>query len=677
MSEYTHCFSLDEWVEAVLGQSPAQISNWESFFTNAGLFMDPTLRQAVTDYLRADSLKSEELMYKPFCIASNRILDFYLENAKDARPFLVKDILLCRNHPITIGLYRDVYCSPDVVLVTQTVFDLIQNREKETGGNEKHPTSGIKWTDLFSIFEFNTSHERNYGDLMVNEWCRRQNITRDELMSPKKLKDFLPPKTESSDKVSDYLPPRGTSQKIPCCPQPIHPPKRPAASHADPIITKKRRTQAPAPPLEDNKLLFKSPVNYEKKMASYALEMLSSTNGTRSHFFQCLIEGDIVRFHYSDPTGIAWSTQFSWIRNLEKFAAILLAIAYCDHECLGMTVPGLTPPEPEMGIPRSLSISPLPFKGYYLDEPVTKISVQLHTREPEVELLLKARKAGLSDHLPEPHMWSTRGQQWCSSKDVWGVLYPNNATTKRYEPRTQDIIVLIRYQPLEKVLTPQNMYSLFNQLFAVLYSLRYKAYMLHRDITPSNLMCEVLTEADDTEVFKLILIDIDLAVLLDKYGYPIGERSKHHTGTFLFTAIDLLDSPESPRFLRHDFESVIYVALWLLVKSRDVFLRWENPNTPYVTSAKTLMRERFFDLIDTTFCLRDEFSAYLPWIYSLWRLFWKASIERDDFLIQTKIFNEDIDFDLETLGGHVTYDKIRELLSGLRPKLAQSVPNLL
>lgn len=300
------------------------------------------------------------------------------------------------------------------------------------------------------------------------------------------------------------LPPRGASQDIPRT-KPTRPLKRAAASHDDPVITKKSRTQATAPPLQPNQLLFKSPVHYEKKLASYALEMLSCTNGTRSHFFQCLIEGDIVRFHYSDLTGIIWSTQFSWIRNLEKFAAILVAIAYCDHEHFGMTVPGLTPPETD--IPRSLSIPPVSLKGYYLDmdyngimvrvtlgepiyiqyslvgrdtcvyeaftsvtipgcpELVIKISMQFYTREPEVNLLLKARAAGVGDHLPEPHMWSTRGQQWCSSKGVWGLLYPNNATTKKYEPRIQDIIVLTRYTPLEKVLTPQNMYSLFNQLF--------------------------------------------------------------------------------------------------------------------------------------------------------------------------------------------------------------------
>lgn len=201
--------------------------------------------------------------------------------------------------------------------------------------------------------------------------------------------------------------------------------------------------------------------------------------------------------------------------------------------------------------------------------------------------------------------------------------------------------------------------------------------MLHCDISPNNLMCEVLTEGDGTEVFKLILIDIDLGVLLDKYGYPTGERSKYRTGTLPFMAIDLLQNPECTPYLRHDFESAFYVALWFLVKSRDIFLLLEGPTIAHAMSAKSLVWDRFPEWIDTTFCLHDEFSAYLPWIYSLWNLFSDARIARKLFLSQKKIFNEDVDFDLETLGSHITYDKIREVLSSLRPKLAQSVLNLL
>lgn len=192
MSEYTgtHSFSLDEWVHAVLGQSPAQISDWESYFSGAGLFMDPTIRQAVTDYLRADSLRDEPKMYEPFCIASNRILDFFQENTKaPTKPFLVKDLLFCTNDPIQIGLYHDGSRSPDVVLITQTVLNLIQKRADEDGC---YPTTGVEWTDLFSIFEFKTSHNKNYGDAAIMDWCHRQNITPDELMSGRKLKSWSP-----------------------------------------------------------------------------------------------------------------------------------------------------------------------------------------------------------------------------------------------------------------------------------------------------------------------------------------------------------------------------------------------------------------------------------------------------------------------------------------------------
>ncbi|KAK7676285.1 hypothetical protein QCA50_020739 [Cerrena zonata] len=590
--------------------------------------------------------------------------------------------------------------------------------DEKTDEGDPYPTSGIKWTDLFSIFEFKTSHDRIYRDMAVSEWCRRQNITEDNLMSEKKLKDLPLPKAESSNKALVSLPPCGGSQDIPRL-QPARPPKRPAASHADPIITKKRRTQSPAPQIEPNTPLFETPAKYETKMASYAAEMLSSTNGTRSHFFQCLIEGDIARFHYSDPTGIVWSTQFSWIRNLEKFAAILLAIAYCDHERLGMTVPGLTPPEPKTSIPKSLSIPPVSLKGYYLDmdyngttarvtlsepiyiqyslvgrdtciyealtsvpisgcpELVIKISMQFHTREPEVELLLKARAAGVGDHLPEPHMWSTRGQQWCSSKGVWGVLYPNNAMTE-YKSRIQDIIVLTRHKPLEKALTPQNMYSLFNQLFGVLHHLRYDALMLHCDISPNNLMCEVLTEADGTEVFMLILIDIDLAISFDKDGNPTGEKSKHHTGTLPFMAIDLLENTECTRCLRHDFESVFYVALWFLIKSKDTFTRWESLERNQVHDAKCVLwgsgKRGLRQSIYGEFQLADSFSAYEPWILRMWEVF----DDGNKAYIANYIANyKKTNFDMETLGGQVTHANMKAALESIRHELEAAIPGLL
>ena len=275
----------------------------------------------------------------------------------------------------------------------------------------------------------------------------------------------------------------------------------------------------------------------EVTMANHALEMLSSTNGTRSSFIQCLVVGDLMRFQYTDSTGIVWSTHFSWIRELEKFAAILVALAHCDQETFGITVPGLTPLSPMM-----VSIPPTSLRGYYLDmlyqgasvrvtlgEPiyvqhslvgratrvyeattnaiipgspklVIKISMQLLNHKPEIELLLKAIEANVGDHLPKPYIWSTGRQPWCSSDGVWGLMYPENDVTKSYKPRRQDILVLTRYTPLKDILKPENMDSLFGQLFArkshllVIQPIRLRSTSVQYSMTfDTRLTCSIVT----------------------------------------------------------------------------------------------------------------------------------------------------------------------------------------
>ena len=97
------------------------------------------------------------------------------------------------------------------------------------------------------------------------------------------------------------------------------------------------------------------------QLASYALEMLSSTGGTRRSFFQCIFIGDVVQFWYYSPTGVLRSSSISWILQLEKFCAILIAIASCDYEHFGIHVPGLTPPTD-----LSPSIPPSSLTGFHL-----------------------------------------------------------------------------------------------------------------------------------------------------------------------------------------------------------------------------------------------------------------------------------------------------------------------
>ena len=131
---------------------------------------------------------------------------------------------------------------------------------------------------------------------------------------------------------------------------------------------------------------------------------------------------------------------------------------------------------------------------------VIKISMQLLNHKPEIELLLKAIEANVGDHLPKPHMWSTGRQTWCSSDGVWGMMYPENDVTNSYKPRRQDILVLTRYTPLKEILKPENMDSLFGQLFArkshllVIQPIRLRSTSVQYSMTfDTRLTCSIVT----------------------------------------------------------------------------------------------------------------------------------------------------------------------------------------
>ncbi|KAJ0168216.1 hypothetical protein CTA2_8440 [Colletotrichum tanaceti] len=82
--------------------------------------------------------------------------------------------------------------------------------------------------------------------------------------------------------------------------------------------------------------------------------------------------------------------------------------------------------------------------------------------------------------------------------------------------------------------------------------------ILHQDIAPGNI---VISERVDPEAPKGILIDLDVAMILD-----VGPRNPGGisiTGTPPFMAIGALRG--RPRTYRHDLESFLYVLLWAVI----------------------------------------------------------------------------------------------------------------
>lgn len=98
-----------------------------------------------------------------------------------------------------------------------------------------------------------------------------------------------------------------------------------------------------------------------------------------------------------------------------------------------------------------------------------------------------------------------------------------------------------------------------------IHDLRYKAHILHRDISVDNIMYNVKDGC-------FILNDFDLAARLKKGGFPAKPSdSTHRTGTLPFMARDLVKAMATPEqtkmihTIRHDLESVFWVALWCSV----------------------------------------------------------------------------------------------------------------
>lgn len=102
-----------------------------------------------------------------------------------------------------------------------------------------------------------------------------------------------------------------------------------------------------------------------------------------------------------------------------------------------------------------------------------------------------------------------------------------------------------------------------------LHDLRYKANILHRDVSVNNIMYEM--RGDN---YYFILIDYDMGAVLptgDQSSYKVS--SKHRTGTLPFMARALIQDAwltsqaEGHRnhikhLLCHDFESLFWVSLW-------------------------------------------------------------------------------------------------------------------
>ncbi|PQK17516.1 hypothetical protein BB8028_0008g00270 [Beauveria bassiana] len=117
-------------------------------------------------------------------------------------------------------------------------------------------------------------------------------------------------------------------------------------------------------------------------------------------------------------------------------------------------------------------------------------------------------------------------------------------------------------------------------------SLYYDARLLHRDISPGNI---IILDHQDKEQPKGLLIDLDSAISLDE----ASEAELGITGTRPFMAIGVLRN--EPYTCRHDLESFFYVLIWMIITDDTEsppegsrLRRWSNGDWDSLAAHKTL-----------------------------------------------------------------------------------------
>ncbi|KAL4243913.1 hypothetical protein ABKN59_011148 [Abortiporus biennis] len=430
-----------------------------------------------------------------------------------------------------------------------------------------------------------------------------------------------------------------------------------------------------------------NPIRAEEQAASYALELLAGTNGTRSHCIGLVVDGEEVQFWYYDASGIIRSHVFDWFQNIEQFAAIVLVLGWLDLATWGVgTIPTLIAPvrpSPSF-IPRSLEGYKLTmrhakyedvevtlgkpiFSQYSLvgrrtlvynittapkisdDDLVIKMSWQVCTRLSEAHILNYAVGKGV-EHLPELHMWTDSNSEHCVS-DPQGIrskLFPENKRLNDegeeeeiYEDRSLRFMVFTKYEAITLIISPSNMDYVFKQLIACLENLR-EILVIHRDLSITNLMHDPTRMVGKKPYF--ILNDFDLATFIKPDGTPAAETSsKHRTGTLPFMARDILTNPLKPHYLRHDLESALYIAFWIgasypfgpngqPMKRNQSLLVWEKGDFTDIATAKTNFlnpgKSDAFARIWLT--IAEDFNPYVHWFLALRKVFSRASLSEMD-----------------------------------------------
>lgn len=218
-----------------------------------------------------------------------------------------------------------------------------------------------------------------------------------------------------------------------------------------------------------------------------------------------------------------------------------------------------------------------------------------------------------------------------------------------------------------------------------LHDLRYKANILHRDVSVDNVMYEYR----DGRV-HFVLIDFDMATVL-----PTGEggsyvpTSRHRTGTLPFMAVDLIEDASNSakkgyipiaHRLCHDFESVFWLCVWCtmimlssgleeiqLEDNLAIVRAWETAELKAIAYTKMGIRARPLPMAGFVVSSVAVEAGLEDW-FAEWTNIW-VTVEGVLAAYHVAAYKARCcklpppDFDFETIGGTLTQTKMKEALT--------------
>ncbi|KAK0478840.1 hypothetical protein IW261DRAFT_1399927 [Armillaria novae-zelandiae] len=325
------------------------------------------------------------------------------------------------------------------------------------------------------------------------------------------------------------------------------------------------------------------------------------------------------------------------------------------------------------------------YKEWKGKELVIKISWPAVNRKSEAELVKIAREKARTmetgkkpdwalDHLPDILLCQDFGYDE-NSTQANIAAFCKKATcaenqTIDYEHRVCRITVQERLYSLEELRTVEEYAQVFFDILQIHKWLYDHPRILHRDISPGNIMWRRTIDGH----VRGVLNDFDLSSLRSATGASSFQR----TGTLPYMAYELLIKDENGHQLkhlyRHDVESIFYVILlrccrYEVVTAQkpsdygissctthivpSIFDRW------YTLGRQELSEKKFFFVRkSSTPPLNSGFNNFLPWIHKLHKLFKKGFNYQETHDLDEEGdegFNEREPFDNETLGDRVSY----------------------